>query len=117
MENKTSYTQAKDEISQGMGYSNFALFADQCQPDEVNDFIDAITEELRKENETLKIQASNYAYQMDMAKRERDKAEESNNEVRRHKINLQKENEELRQRLIDAGIVMPPIFIDYSHNA
>jgi ppGpp synthetase/RelA/SpoT-type nucleotidyltranferase len=39
------------------------------------------TEELMKENEALKIQASNYAYQMDIAKRERDKAEESNKEL------------------------------------
>lgn len=43
--------------------------------------------------------------------------DESLQELRRHKINLRKENDELRQRLVDAGLEKLAVSIDYSHNA
>jgi hypothetical protein len=50
------------------------------------------TTSLREENGRLKIELSNYAYQIDMAKRERDKAE---SELER----VTKENEELKKNI------------------
>lgn len=38
-------------------------------------------------------------------------------EVKKHKINLSKEVEQLEQQLIDAGLRKPAIRIDLSHNA
>lgn len=38
-------------------------------------------------------------------------------ELRRIKINLHKKVDELEQQLIDAGITIPAIIQDYSHNA
>jgi hypothetical protein len=35
----------------------------------------------------------------------------------KHKINLQKQVEDLEQQLIDAGLKKPAIRVDYSHNA
>ena len=42
---------------------------------------------------------------------------ENSQELKRHKINLFKENDELRQRLIDAGLEKSAVVIDYSRNA
>jgi hypothetical protein len=55
---------------------------------------------LREENEKLKVQASNYAYQMEMAKRERDKAESDNDRLREivKEIFRLPENEEYHER-------------------
>jgi chromosome segregation ATPase len=47
-------------------------------------------EELTGENDKLQIQASNYAYQMDMAKRERDKAESELSRLKEEKERLVK---------------------------
>lgn len=38
-------------------------------------------------------------------------------ELKRHKCNLQKQNEDLMQKLIDAGIDKSPIIIDASKTA
>ena len=41
----------------------------------ISNTLESYSAQYREENERLKIQASNYAYQMDLAKRERDTAE------------------------------------------
>lgn len=70
------------------------------------------TEQLREELADLNIQLSNYGYQIDIAKRERDKAENENAGLRKemdyaaewfgHKLNLaEKEIADLRQQLAE----------------
>ena len=53
---------------------------------------------LQEENERLKIQASNYAYQIDLAKRERDKAEA---EMESLKSFIKKQNESVDELMLN----------------
>jgi hypothetical protein len=56
-------------------------------------------EHLREEVQSLKIQASNYAYQMDRAKRDRDKAEQESEQLKKDKAELLKFITEIKQYL------------------
>lgn len=61
--NKDKPYSLQDAIAIEMKHKNFDLFTKQCQPYEVDIFVDKIiskaTEELRKELDSLKIELSN----------------------------------------------------------
>lgn len=65
-----------------------------------NGALHARVEELTREKDKLKIELSNYAYQIDRAKRDRDKAESELEELKKEAEDLSNENDELHNSLL-----------------
>ena len=82
-ENKTAEDILR-EVGKGVISKSIAVRA-------MEEYASQQTEQLQKELADLNIQLSNYAYQIDIAKRERDKAEKENADLRQQLAEKEKE--------------------------